>query len=105
MSGSAYPAYVIGSLCIVGGVAGFAKRRSVPSLIGGVSVGLLYLYSADAIRKGAPNGIEAACAASALLLLSSLPRVTKGPVPAVLTLLAASTGAYYGKAYYALRSS
>ncbi|GLB41736.1 putative transmembrane proteins 14C [Lyophyllum shimeji] len=100
---SAYPAYVIGSLCIVGGVAGFARRRSVPSLLGGVSVGLLYLYGADAIRKGAPNGLEAACAASALLLISSLPRATKGPVPAMLALLATGAGAYYGRAYYALR--
>ncbi|KAG5639071.1 hypothetical protein H0H81_007015 [Sphagnurus paluster] len=78
---SAYPAYVIGGLCIVGGVAGFARRRSIPSLAGGVtyvsecfpvlwpseelgrvlSVGLLYLYAADAIRKGAPNGLEVAC--------------------------------------------
>ncbi|KAF8075046.1 hypothetical protein FPV67DRAFT_1475812 [Lyophyllum atratum] len=100
---SAYPAYFIGTLSIVGGVTGFARRRSVPSLVGGVTVGLLYLYSADAIRKGAPNGFEVACAASALLLLSSLPRATKGPVPAMLALLATGTGAYYGKAYYALR--
>ncbi|KAG6867989.1 hypothetical protein C0993_008596 [Termitomyces sp. T159_Od127] len=101
---SAYPAYAIGGLSIVGGVAGFARRRSVPSLIGGVTVGLLFLYGADAIRKGAPNGLEAACAASALLLLSSLPRFTKGPVPATLTLLAFGVGTYYGKAYFALRS-
>ncbi|KNZ75085.1 hypothetical protein J132_04569 [Termitomyces sp. J132] len=68
------------------------------------SVGLLFLYGADAIRKGAPNGLEAACAASALLLLSSLPRATKGPVPATLALLALGAGTYYGRAYFALRS-
>ncbi|KAG5721328.1 hypothetical protein E4T56_gene13009 [Termitomyces sp. T112] len=101
---SAYPAYIIGGLSIVGGVAGFARRRSVPSLVGGVTVGLLFLYGADAIRKGAPNGLEAACAASALLLLSSLPRATKGPVPATLALLALGAGTYYGRAYFALRS-
>ncbi|KAG6817551.1 hypothetical protein H0H87_007519 [Tephrocybe sp. NHM501043] len=67
------------------------------------SVGLLFLYGADAIRKGAPNGLEAACAASALLLVSSLPRATKAPVPAVLALLALTSGTYYGRAYYALR--
>jgi len=41
--------------------------------------------------------------ASALLLLSSLPRITKGPVPAVLTLTSAVTATYYGQAIYKLR--
>lgn len=43
-------------------------------------------------------------AASALLFFSSLPRVAKGPVPAMLTILSASTGAYYGKTWYAIRN-
>lgn len=42
-------------------------------------------------------------AASALLLLSSLPRVTKGPVPIILSATSATTGAYYGKLLYNLR--
>jgi len=33
---SAYPAYVMGGLCIVGGIAGFARTRSVPSIAAGV---------------------------------------------------------------------
>ena len=33
---SAYPAYVMGGLCIVGGVTGFARTRSIPSLVAGV---------------------------------------------------------------------
>lgn len=33
---SAYPAYTMGGLCIVGGVSGFARTRSVPSLVAGV---------------------------------------------------------------------
>ncbi|KAF8637661.1 hypothetical protein AX17_002729 [Amanita inopinata Kibby_2008] len=100
---SALPAYLMGSLCLVGGATGFARTRSIPSLVAGVSVGLLFLWSADAIRKGAPNGVEAAVGASALLLLSSLPRFAKGPVPAILTVTSATAGFYYGKTLYNLR--
>lgn len=35
--------------------------------------------------------------------MSSLPRVTKGPVPLVLALTSAGAGAYYGKTLYDLR--
>lgn len=91
------------------------------------SVGLLFLWSADAIRKGSPNGLEGALGrstsfsakilyhrrvyadichvgASALLLLSSLPRLAKGPVPAVLAATSSAAGVYYGTKVYNLRS-
>lgn len=75
-----------GGMCVAGGVAGFARTRSVPSLIVGVgyvlpthplnreskvsllfvSVGALYLYSADRIRKQEENGLEAAVGAFCL---------------------------------------
>ncbi|KAF9480513.1 hypothetical protein BDN70DRAFT_832647 [Pholiota conissans] len=102
---SAYPSYVMGGLCIVGGITGFARTRSVPSLVAGVGVGLLYLWSADSIRKGTPNGLEGALGASALLFLSSIPRAAKGPIPAVLSVTSAVTGLYYGKTVIAVRNS
>ncbi|KII87500.1 hypothetical protein PLICRDRAFT_55454 [Plicaturopsis crispa FD-325 SS-3] len=100
---SAYPAYSMSALCIVGGITGFARTRSVPSLVAGVGVGLLYLYGANSIRLGTDNGLETALGASAILLLSSLPRVTKGPIPVVLATTAASSAFYYGKTIYELR--
>lgn len=70
----------MGSLCLVGGVTGFARTRSIPSIVAGVryvwnllcsveavcmnalelSVGLLYLWSAERIRNGTANGLEGA---------------------------------------------
>ncbi|KAI0773300.1 transmembrane proteins 14C-domain-containing protein [Trametes elegans] len=101
---SAYPAYVMGTLCIVGGITGFARTRSIPSLVAGVGVGALYLWSADSLRKGTANGLEGALGASAILLLSSVPRVAKGPVPAVLTVTSAISTYYYGSTWYAVRN-
>ncbi|KIK79712.1 hypothetical protein PAXRUDRAFT_160530 [Paxillus rubicundulus Ve08.2h10] len=101
---SALPAYAVGVLCITGGFTGYLRTRSVPSLVAGIGVGALYLWSAEQIKKGAPNGIEGALGASAILLLSSLPRVTKGPVPALLAVTSAGAGAYYGKTLYGLQN-
>ncbi|KIP02686.1 hypothetical protein PHLGIDRAFT_78763, partial [Phlebiopsis gigantea 11061_1 CR5-6] len=100
---SAYPAYIMGGLCIVGGITGFARTRSIPSIVAGVGVGLLYLWSADSIRRGTANGLEGALGASAILLLSSLPRASKGPVPAVLSVTSAVSAVYYGKTVWAVR--
>ncbi|KAI0047849.1 hypothetical protein FA95DRAFT_1491849 [Auriscalpium vulgare] len=93
----------MGGLCIVGGITGFVRTRSIPSVVAGVGVGALYLYSGDAIRKHTANGLETALGASAVLLLSSLPRFTKGPVPALLTVTSSAAGVYYGSAVYNLR--
>ncbi|KZT07274.1 uncharacterized protein LAESUDRAFT_678266 [Laetiporus sulphureus 93-53] len=101
---SAYPAYIMGTLCIVGGITGYARSHSIPSLVAGAGVGALYLFSANQIRTAAPNGLEYALGASAILLLSSLPRVAKGPVPAVLTATSTATILYYGKKVYDIRS-
>jgi hypothetical protein len=85
------------------------------------SVGALYLYAGDSIRKNTAGGIETALGAyllnpysgirvnsappgaSAILFLSSAPRSLKGPVPAILTLTSAVAGGYYGNVFYSLR--
>uniref|UniRef100_A0A0W0FXR4 DUF6534 domain-containing protein n=1 Tax=Moniliophthora roreri TaxID=221103 RepID=A0A0W0FXR4_MONRR len=100
---SAYPAFLMGGLCAIGGVTGFARTRSIPSLVAGLGVGALYLWSADSIRKGTANGIEGALGASAILFLSSLPRARKGPVPATLTVTATASAIYYGRLFLQMR--
>ncbi|KAF7309095.1 hypothetical protein MKEN_01111600 [Mycena kentingensis (nom. inval.)] len=99
---SAYPAFAMGGLCLIGGVSGFARTRSIPSLVAGLGVGAAYLWAGDRIRKNQENGIEAAIGASAVLFLSSAPRLLKGPVPAMLAASSAGTGAYYGRTAYGI---
>jgi len=93
----------MGTLCILGGVTGYARTRSIPSIVAGFGVGALYLYSGDSIRKHTANGLETALGASAVLFLSSVPRFAKGPIPAMLTVTSAVTGAYYGRVIYKLQ--
>ncbi|KAG8928086.1 hypothetical protein FRC03_010517 [Tulasnella sp. 419] len=94
---SHHPAYTMSGLCAIGGVVGFLRTRSVPSLVAGVSVGALYGWSATRIQNGVDNGYKGAFAASVLLLVSSLPRIRKGPVPAVLSATALASTLYYAK--------
>ncbi|KAF9787754.1 hypothetical protein BJ322DRAFT_1105801 [Thelephora terrestris] len=77
----------------------FARKRSVPSLIGGVGVGGLYIWSGLALQNGQPYGLEGALGSSLLLLLSSAPRFLKGTVPKLLSLASACATVYYGLAY------
>ncbi|CAK5267865.1 unnamed protein product [Mycena citricolor] len=99
---SAYPAFAMGGLCMMGGVAGFARTRSVPSLAAGLGVGALYMWAGDRIRRGQPNGLEGAIGASAVLFLSSAPRLRRGGVPIALTSTSAMAGLYYAKTVYGL---
>ncbi|THH30110.1 hypothetical protein EUX98_g4083 [Antrodiella citrinella] len=103
MSANANPAFLMGGLCIVGGIIGFARTRSVPSIVAGVTVGLLYLWSANHLKNGTGFGLEGALGASVILLLSSAPRAAKGPVPAVLTATSLAAAYYYGSTYLALK--
>ncbi|KAJ7199108.1 hypothetical protein B0H12DRAFT_1165555 [Mycena haematopus] len=94
---SAFPAFGMSLMCIVGGSTAFFTKSSMPSLVAGLSVGMLYLWSGTRIGEGDIRGLQGAFAASALLTLSSLPRVTKGPIPKILAISSAIIGFYYGR--------
>lgn len=96
---SEIPALTAGVLSLIGGVIGFTRKGSVPSLIGGLSVGGLYIWSGLALQNGQPYGLEGALGSSVLLFLSSVPRFPKGTVPKILSLAAVSATIYYGLAY------
>ncbi|ORX45852.1 hypothetical protein DM01DRAFT_1339811 [Hesseltinella vesiculosa] len=86
-------------LCIVGGIAGFARTRSKPSLAAGLLVGSLYGVAGYLIKENADYGHETAVGASLILAGASIPRAirTKKPVPALLAVTSVAAGAYYVK--------
>lgn len=84
-------------LCTAGGLIGFARTKSVPSLVAGLGVGALYGLAGRQIEEGGDNGYEMAAAASVLLLGASAPRFKKGPVPKALTATSLLAGTYYTK--------
>ncbi|KAJ7742783.1 hypothetical protein B0H16DRAFT_1562342 [Mycena metata] len=97
---SAVPAFAMSIMCIIGGSIAFFRRGSLPSFVAGSLTGMLYLYSATRIAEGEIKGLQGAFYASALLTISSLPRITKGPIPKLLAASSAAVGFYYGRQLY-----
>ncbi|CAO3594931.1 unnamed protein product [Absidia cylindrospora] len=95
---SHHPAYAMSALCFVGGIKGFARTRSLPSLIAGVGLGSLY-GAAGYICQENVNGYKLAVGSSVVLAGAMIPRAikTKKPVPIALALTSLAAGAYYTK--------
>ncbi|GES61591.1 transmembrane protein 14 [Aspergillus terreus] len=83
-------AVTLGALTSLGGMIGYARTGSIPSIAAGLSVGALYLYSYSRLRSGQTYGEELGLLASAVLGGSSIPRAikTKKMVPVGLSVLA-----------------
>lgn len=56
MQANPYPAILMGVACIGGGITGYLKTGSKPSLIAGVAVGALYLWSGAVALNGDSRG-------------------------------------------------
>ncbi|KAK3693881.1 transmembrane proteins 14C-domain-containing protein [Podospora appendiculata] len=95
------PSYILGALTATGGIIGFAKTGSVPSIVAGVGVGILYGLGAYRIQSGEPYGIELSLLASAVLGGSSIPRAIRlrKPVPVALSVLASFGLLTFGNAF------
>ncbi|EAW08356.1 TMEM14 family protein [Aspergillus clavatus NRRL 1] len=94
-------------LTSLGGIVGYARTGSVPSIAAGLSVGALYLYSFLQLQNGQPYGAEIGLLASAVLGGSSVPRaIKKGkPVPVGLSLLATYGLVVFGLAFREKRAA
>ncbi|OCT44571.1 hypothetical protein CLCR_06382 [Cladophialophora carrionii] len=97
------PAYILSALTSVGGITGYVRTGSIPSIAAGLTVGFLYGLGGYRISKRQPYGVELALLASVLLAGSSVPRAirTGKPLPAGLSVLAATGLFVYGRAFLA----
>ncbi|BDD62508.1 hypothetical protein MPDQ_006003 [Monascus purpureus] len=80
-----HPSFTLAALLPAGGIVGYLRTRSTPSLIAGVGLGISYAYSGYLIKENKDYGTELALGNSVLLLGSAVPRIIKtrarAPVP------------------------
>ncbi|KAI8369439.1 transmembrane proteins 14C-domain-containing protein [Radiomyces spectabilis] len=107
VGGSSHPSITMGLICTAGGIAGYRRTASVPSLVGGVGIGAVYGTAAYLVWHNKDYGHETALAASLLLAGGMVPRAVKSefkkPVPAVLSVLSIAAGSYYAYKIYQYR--
>ncbi|CAN3372897.1 hypothetical protein DIRU0_C11892 [Diutina rugosa] len=98
-----HPAFTMSGLCLVGGIMGFARKKSMPSLVAGLTVSGLYAASGYLLKNNADWGLELALGSSAALFLAGLGRAIpthfQKPLPIVLVALGGLSTAYYAKKY------
>ncbi|OCK77698.1 hypothetical protein K432DRAFT_384468 [Lepidopterella palustris CBS 459.81] len=83
-------AFILGALTAGGGLTGYIRTGSVPSVAAGTTVGALYILGALRLRARSPYGVELGLLASLVLAGSSIPRALKTgkPLPIGLSVLA-----------------
>lgn len=86
----------------MGGITGYVRTGSIPSVTAGCTVGALYLLGGYRLSNRASYGIESALLASVVLAGSSIPRAIKGgfkPLPTGLSVLATVGLLAFGNGY------
>ncbi|ODV68544.1 TMEM14-domain-containing protein [Hyphopichia burtonii NRRL Y-1933] len=98
-----HPAFTLSGLCAVGGFMGYFRKGSLPSLIAGSSMAILYGTAGYLLKQNADWGLELALGSSTALLFAGLSRSAKTqfkkPVPLVLLGLGGLSSLYYTKKY------
>ncbi|MCJ1426514.1 hypothetical protein MMC29_004417 [Sticta canariensis] len=84
-------AFVLALLTAGGGLTGFIRTGSIPSVAAGTTVGALYGLGGLRIRQRQTYGVELALLASVVLAGSSVPRAIRSgkPLPIGLSVVAA----------------
>jgi uncharacterized membrane protein (UPF0136 family) len=85
----------------VGGIIGYVRTGSIPSIAAGISISALYLLSFFRLRNQLPYGEEIGLVASTVLGGSSIPRAIRlrKPVPMALSVLATYGVLVFGLAW------
>ena len=101
--GSAHASFTMAGIVAAGGLMGYARKRSIPSLVAGLAFGGLFALSGMMIRNGQDyHGHVLAAATSSVLVLAMGPRALKSrkfmPAGLVATLGAVSTAYQTNKA-------
>ncbi|EMG48756.1 hypothetical protein SBY92_004037 [Candida maltosa Xu316] len=98
-----HPSFTLSGLCAIGGIMGYARKGSVPSLIAGLSFSVLYGGAGYLLKKNADWGLELALGTSTVLLVAGIARAIPSnfskPIPVVLVTLGGLSTAYYAKKY------
>mmetsp|Transcript_8036 Transcript_8036/g.7976 ORF Transcript_8036/g.7976 Transcript_8036/m.7976 type:complete len:105 (-) Transcript_8036:345-659(-) len=98
-----HPAFTLSGLCAVGGIMGYVRKGSLPSLIAGGTISILYGTAGYLLKQNADYGLEIALGTSTTLLVAGLGRAIptkfKKPLPLVLLVLGGLSTGYYTKKY------
>ncbi|KAJ3219679.1 hypothetical protein HDU67_010041 [Dinochytrium kinnereticum] len=99
---SHHTANTLAGVCAVGGIMGYVRAKSLPSLIAGLTFASLYAYSGYLIQSNANYGSELATVTSVILLGAMGPKAvrTQKPVPMIMSLIGAVGSSYYGMKVY-----
>ncbi|ODQ49033.1 hypothetical protein PICMEDRAFT_14529 [Pichia membranifaciens NRRL Y-2026] len=96
----AISSYLLGTVTLAGAFMGYVKKGSVPSLLAGGLVSVIYFVGGALASKGRRSGLIISLAASVILLIAGFARaiLTKfeKTVPLVLTGIGLLSTAYYG---------
>ncbi|CAD1808304.1 Transmembrane proteins 14C family protein [Candida parapsilosis] len=95
--------FVLSALCAIGGLMGYFRKNSVPSLVGGLVVSALYGSAGYIMNSNGKHGEELALGASIILFLAGLVRSYatgfSKPIPLLLLALGAIAGGFYFKQF------
>ncbi|QPG75860.1 hypothetical protein FOA43_003244 [Brettanomyces nanus] len=98
-----HPTWALGTISLAGGIAGYARKGSLPSLIAGTAISTLYFGAGYLLHNNREYGIHTALLASSLTLFAGISRAFKSsikkPVPLTLTTIGAVATAFYAKKY------
>eukprot|EP00462_Mataza_sp_D1_P022041 CAMPEP_0175127158 /NCGR_PEP_ID=MMETSP0087-20121206/4243_1 /TAXON_ID=136419 /ORGANISM="Unknown Unknown, Strain D1" /LENGTH=106 /DNA_ID=CAMNT_0016409129 /DNA_START=47 /DNA_END=364 /DNA_ORIENTATION=+ len=104
MGGSAHLNFTAGGLVLGGGIAGYVKAKSIPSLVAGVAIGAAYLASGYTIQNGDDKKGHAMGLATSLVLVGATgPRAmrTKKFIPGgLMATIGTACGVYNAKKTY-----